>query len=369
IVSAPGELGAWIGDPARPPPVSQLLHQLALLGGEVGGGEDAQFVEQVAGRFLAPGRQPLAAQTHHAAGLTVGRDLQRDPAVRRRRGDFGAERRLIIPDRQAAADIAAVEREAGTGLDANRHDQVAVEFGARRLAALALQPQPRVVGHPGRDRDLERAPRPDRATPATGLARLGGMNDAGLAASLRLGAETGAAAGGALILGEHFEPPIPAAHGVVQRDRGRRFEVVGPCGASSRAAVETLEVEVLIAGAATAAAEETLEEIAEGARVRRFEASWSGSTTRPRIAAQDFVLGRPALPIGAEFVILLALIGVAENLVGLIDLLEALLAVLVVGIDVGMVFAGELAVRAFDFGRRRAALDTQDFIIVAKFHE
>ena len=58
-------------------------------------------------------------------------------------------------------------------------------------------------------------------------------------------------------------------------------------------------------------------------------------------------------PVGAELVVLLALLGVAEHLVGLVDLLELRLGGLVAGVHVGMVLAGELAVRLLDLLLRR----------------
>ena len=73
------------------------------------------------------------------------------------------------------------------------------------------------------------------------------------------------------------------------------------------------------------------------------------------------------LPVGAELVVLLALVGVADDLVGLVYLLELGLGVLVVGIDVGMEFAGELAVGAFDLRIARLAVNAKRFVVVVKF--
>ncbi len=50
------------------------------------------------------------------------------------------------------------------------------------------------------------------------------------------------------------------------------------------------------------------------------------------------------LPVSPQLVVLCALLWVREHLVGLVDLLELLLGRLVVGIHVGMVLAGQLAV-------------------------
>src|SRR5207253_10382406 len=75
-----------------------------------------------------------------------------------------------------------------------------------------------------------------------------------------------------------------------------------------------------------------------------------------------------AFPIRAELIVLLALFGIAEDLVGLIDVLEIALGFLVVGIDVAMILARELAIGSFDLRLSRAALDAQDFIVIPELH-
>src|SRR3954465_12943682 len=95
------------------------------------------------------------------------------------------------------------------------------------------------------------------------------------------------------------------------------------------------------------AAEQPLEEVAEVVAgevapaevhahvVEAFEAI---EARRPR----DIL---PRLPVGSEPVVALALLGVAKHLVGLGDLLEAVLGALIL-VDVGVVLAGGAAVRA-----------------------
>ena len=63
-------------------------------------------------------------------------------------------------------------------------------------------------------------------------------------------------------------------------------------------------------------------------------------------------------------VVLLALLGVAEHVVGLGDLLEALLRRLVVGIAIGVVGAGEFAVGLLDLLRARLLVDPQGLVVV-----
>src|SRR5690606_13362538 len=62
-----------------------------------------------------------------------------------------------------------------------------------------------------------------------------------------------------------------------------------------------------------------------------------------------------------------ALFRVAQHFVRLTDFLEALLGVRFLA-HVRVVFAGELAIGTLDLVLRGAALDTEDFVVVAKFH-
>ena len=67
----------------------------------------------------------------------------------------------------------------------------------------------------------------------------------------------------------------------------------------------------------------------------------------------------------AEAVVLGALLGVGEHLIGLVDLLEFFLGVLVARVDVRVQLLGQLAVRRLDGGLVGRALDAEHFIIVA----
>ena len=69
--------------------------------------------------------------------------------------------------------------------------------------------------------------------------------------------------------------------------------------------------------------------------------------------------------VKTELVVAFALFGVAEDLIGLVELLEALFGVFVVGVQVGMAFLGFLAVRAFDFGLGGIPAYAQHLIIIA----
>ena len=85
-------------------------------------------------------------------------------------------------------------------------------------------------------------------------------------------------------------------------------------------------------------------------------AAWLGS--RPACA------GIAVLRIEAELVVHLTLLGVAQDVVGFLDVLEALLGGLVARIQIGMVLARELAVGLADFVRIGVARHAQRFVVV-----
>ena len=133
-----------------------------------------------------------------------------------------------------------------------------------------------------------------------------------------------------------------------------------------------------------AAAEERVEEVRERVLVaedpphlvfgHRPEAALAAADVhRPRAVAEG---ARPALllrllvlaPVGAQFVVLAALVRVAEHLVGLVDLLEARLGGLVARVDVRVDLARELAVRLLDLLLGRGLRDAERGVVVLEFH-
>ena len=78
----------------------------------------------------------------------------------------------------------------------------------------------------------------------------------------------------------------------------------------------------------------------------------------------------PALPVAAEGVVLGALLGIAQHLVGFVDLLEpfAGLGPLRGGLKVRMVLPGQLAVGALDLLCRRLARHAEHLVVVTIFH-
>src|SRR5206468_2075974 len=74
------------------------------------------------------------------------------------------------------------------------------------------------------------------------------------------------------------------------------------------------------------------------------------------------------LPVGPQLVILLALRGIAQNLVRLIDLLELLLRTLLGLGHVGMILPGQLAKGLFDLLFTRLPRHAQHFVIIFKLN-
>src|ERR1019366_1488914 len=131
--------------------------------------------------------------------------------------------------------------------------------------------------------------------------------------------------------------------------------------ASAKTFVEIIAESIRGAGRSSTAAsrEEALEEIAEAAGRTTARVAARKRPSRSRIAPIDLLLRGPALPIGAKLVVLLALLGIAEYLVGLVRLFETALGFLVIRIDVRMVLAGALAIRGFDLRLGGAAFDPE----------
>src|SRR5262245_10778936 len=131
-----------------------------------------------------------------------------------------------------------------------------------------------------------------------------------------------------------------------------------------------------------AATEERGEEVGEGIRVakqflhlllRHRAESAAGpadiEAARERIGSAR--LGTSLLvhpPVGAELVVLLTFGRIAENFVGLVDLLEARFGGLVARIDVGMELAGQFAEGLLDLLLRRSLRDAKRLVVILEFH-
>src|SRR5215472_275763 len=94
------------------------------------------------------------------------------------------------------------------------------------------------------------------------------------------------------------------------------------------------------------------------------------SECRGKIGPEPGTAGpRPLLEGGVSIAVVgAALVGVLENVIGLVDFLEMLLTVLIAGIAIGMELHGELTERGFDLRVARAARYAQHIVIVALRH-
>src|SRR5262245_20422132 len=129
----------------------------------------------------------------------------------------------------------------------------------------------------------------------------------------------------------------------------REAAAARPGAASTGAAAEAGGAEVL----------EQVREVHEPVEVALLEAELAAPARR----RADF-LARPVL---AELVVGAAVLGIGEGLVGLVELLEALLGVLLLR-NVGVVLLREFAVRLLDVVRRGAAGHLQGRVVVLVLH-
>jgi hypothetical protein len=130
-----------------------------------------------------------------------------------------------------------------------------------------------------------------------------------------------------------------AENGLLEVEVGDDLDVRAPGRAGGAAAAPAAE---------RAAAEEGLEHVVDAAEPERVAGAAGG--------------GRRAL--GAEGVVALPLLGVAQDLVGGGDLLELGLGLGVAVARVGMQLAGEAAVGAFDLVLRGAARHAEEVVVV-----
>ena len=146
--------------------------------------------------------------------------------------------------------------------------------------------------------------------------------------------------------------------GAVDRDgllaaEGRLRKLDGKARADALAALRG--VGIAPSAAAEAAAEEAAENVAEVAEVEAALAAVAALTRAVvRVDARE-----------AELVILGLLLGVRENLVGLVDLLELLLGLLVTGVHVRVVFAGQLFICSFNLVLGRVLAHAENLIIIS----
>lgn len=170
---------------------------------------------------------------------------------------------------------------------------------------------------------------------------------------------------------------VPAAQGNIslrtverffQRDHDVGLDVASAFGASlpltERGATESR---------LTSAAEKRFKEIAE-ARATKFEidpaAVARGVSTKPaaglRIPARRRLKSPRLIPIRSELIVLLPFLRIAQDLVGLVDLLKLFFRGFLVFRDVGMMLARQLSKRLLDLVVGRCFRNAKGFVIISK---
>src|SRR5262249_23823695 len=93
-----------------------------------------------------------------------------------------------------------------------------------------------------------------------------------------------------------------------------------------------------------------------------WKSTGSGGATGPSIGLCR--RGIDVVGVETNLIVDLALLGIAENVIGLGDLLESLFCFLVAGIDVGMILARKFAESFANLVRRGVLLDAQRCVII-----
>ena len=161
---------------------------------------------------------------------------------------------------------------------------------------------------------------------------------------------------GALLLAGDGDVLLAAVHGLVKAQGDAHTDVLTLAGG----------VGIGPTGRTAKAAETAAEDIAEDVAQIHAVAAKAAETARARAAA---VLCRIAGVYArkAILVIELALLGVREDLVCLIDFLEFFLGVFIAGVIVRVVFHCQLAVSLFDFRIRGGLGYPQHFVVITLF--
>src|SRR5262245_49161980 len=168
----------------------ELLEQLALAGGQLGGHLDYHLVAGVsAATPPVELGHPLPGQPQDLAVLGAGRHLEPGRAVEHGHLHLGAQRGLGERDRHRAQEILAVAGEEGVVADVDHDVEIARRPAAQSPLALAGHPQLHVGVDAGRDAHLQG---PLAGGPALTLAGLAGVpGDLAFPLALRAGAGDG----------------------------------------------------------------------------------------------------------------------------------------------------------------------------------
>src|SRR6266516_798699 len=329
---------------------------------------DAHAREQVAAAGALELRRAAPTHPQELPVLGARRHLQRDRAVRGRHFDRCPESGFREGHRDVDHEIRPPPLVELRRRDSRDHVQIAGGRASVPGLALAAQLDPRAVPDPGGELDLVPL-RPPLTTGAVAArtrildhssvppaARAGlrereqalalGLDAAAAALGTddrrRSGLRSRAAARAAACLELDRNLHLSALERVLERDVHLDFEVGSALAALLGAPPASC----------AAASEEAAEDVAEITEVAQVEVA--GEVV---VAALE---ARPAAPVRRpERVVLLALLRVGENVVGGLDLLEALLRRRVPGVLVRVVLASELPIRLLDLVLRGGLGNTE----------
>src|SRR3954471_17631037 len=346
----------------------ELPHRLLLLARQRRRDVDDEAVVDVAAVLPAELRRALAADALHGAVLRAAGDAQRLAPVEGRDLDLGALQGLGDRERHLDLDVVALAGEDRRAVDVHDDEQVARWAAVRPWLALAGEPDLAALLDAGGDvRPVALGGAQPALAVAGGagilddraraVAALAGLGDGEQPLALRLDAAALTARAHLRARARLGARAVARAAALGRRDDDRNL------GAVDRLGERDLRLDLEVAAglgpwaappapAATAArpaalaAEQVGQDVAEAARVEAAEAAALTAAGRAEAAP---VVG-------------LALVGIAQQVVGLLDLLEALLGLLVVRVAVGVVLTDQLAMGLLDLVGRRRALDSEHLV-------
>ena len=341
-----------------------------MLFGQAFGDLDLDPDQQVALVGAADVGEALAFDAELGAGLGALGDVVLDLAREGGDVDVRAQGGLGEGNGHVQQQGRAVPLEELVGTDGDGHVQVAGGAAVHAGAALAVQDDALAVGDAGGHLDVGRAldaldaraaaggalVGDDFTGAAAGGAGTGDEHEAALGpdlagalagrASLGLGAGlgAGAAAGGAGLLAVELKR-LFAAHGRFLKGELELVLQVLPClGRVAALAVHAAHAaEELVENAPHAA------QVAEAGKVEAAAAAPEGIL---RAVHAELVVARPLFRVG-------------QDLVGLVQLLEAGLGVFIVGMQIRVTFLGQLPVGLFDVFLGGVLRDAQHLLIVS----
>src|SRR6266851_10420963 len=271
-------------------PLAELADALAVFVRELRRKDELHRHVEIAGAARGA-RDALPREPDGPAVLRLGRDAQRDAALERGHRDLRSEHRLLERHRQLHSQIVTVAREERMWLHVDAQIEVARRRAVRTGSALPREPDALSVANAGRDLDREAA---------------------------RLAARL-------LYLDLLVEPFV----GLGQRQLEVVLDVLPRrrprTPSSTRGAAEEIFGRER-PGHPTLVAEERPEEIRERALVGAHSAAARLTGVDPvESAGPPATVAGIAREVRPDLVVALALLRVDQDLVGLVDLLEALL--------------------------------------------